>query len=380
MKVRDLQFFRSLLKQELDVCPCSVEKLLDYEILIQYTGDPDNIVDRGTSILYTNPTSITRFLFQVSYTLLSKFVQDEVQKDKLSLVLLCLCREYVYHDENCDSPDMPLITDFRKATVSSFVARELIEPLAGRIEQPKIIYIPCQFTDVCRIVDSQTDFGKEYGLSNYKLKNEFFPALVCNLNIKNPVARDADLLIKILELSYGEEKTQKAIKNILLDENNGVMAYLVDILYTLTGKAEYVFEFLRYLDAYTSLSETEETIVVSIQFKVLSDNKHIKEHVKLASDNYTPAVQNQWSQWSMLVGLIEKQLGSMRGSLWPTTEALKPLDDQRKKIYLDVAKKKKKTQLNMEELLEVTRDIWKKNAVEPGKLIEEFLGNTRVWA
>lgn len=378
MKVKDIQFIRHLLTQEISTCPSAIEDLLEYDIQIQGTGDSDNIIDRGNCFVYSNPSSVTRFLFQTSYTLLSKFVPDPVQKDRLSLLLLPMCKSYVYHDDSHDIPDSPVIISHSKMMVTSFIVRELLEPLIGRIKNPKLIYMPCNFTDVCKVYDGQLDFSEQYNLPNHLVKSHHFPAVVCNLNIKNKAARDADLLVRILELSLGRKCAESAIKSLLLNQDKTVMAYLVDMLYTFSGKPEYVHDFLNYIDSYTCLSKQEQETAVVIQFEILANNAHMKDAVKLASQVNTET-SNQWSQWSLLVGLTEKQLGGMRGNMWPASENLKPIEDKRKKIILETAQKKNKTQLNYEELLEVSRDIWQQNAVEPGKLIDHFLANERVW-
>ena len=79
------------------------------------------------------------------------------------------------------------------------------------------------------------------------------------------------------------------------------------------------------------------------------------------------------------MGLIEKQLGHMRGSFWPASELVKPHEDKKRKMILKVTKDKGKNQLNIEEMLEVARDWYNHNAIEPGKLAEEVLKEERIW-
>ncbi len=54
----------------------------------------------------------------------------------------------------------------------------------------------------------------------------------------------------------------------------------------------------------------------------------------------------------MMMGLIEKQLTPMRGSMWPASENIKPFEDHRRALMLE-HEEKKGSQLNFEEMLEI---------------------------
>ena len=114
------------------------------------------------------------------------------------------------------------------------------------------------------------------------------------------------------------------------------------------------------------------------QEKILSDN-YLNKHIKLAAEKQTPSIFRQWSQWSLMSGLIEKQLGPMRGSMWPTTENMRPYENHFKRMLIKKKKDKKNPHLNFEAMLEVSRDLYNHNAREPGQLIEHLLKEERVW-
>ena len=69
----------------------------------------------------------------------------------------------------------------------------------------------------------------------------------------------------------------------------------------------------------------------------------------------------------------------MRGSMWPTTELVKPHEDKLRLVIKEKMKEKNKNQANFEELLEIARNMYDHNAIEPGKLIETLLKDERVW-
>ncbi len=81
----------------------------------------------------------------------------------------------------------------------------------------------------------------------------------------------------------------------------------------------------------------------------------------------------------MLMGLIEKQLEPMRGSMWPTSESVKPHEDKLRLIIKERTEELGKPQANFEEMLEAARDLYNHNAIEPGQLIETMLKENRVW-
>jgi hypothetical protein len=127
------------------------------------------------------------------------------------------------------------------------------------------------------------------------------------------------------------------------------------------------------------LTDEEMNISSELKFKAVASDDYLNRHIKIAAEKHTPTVFKQWSQWSMLMGLIEKQLGPMRGSMWPATENLGPHENNFRALVQLKAKEKNKNQLNYEELLETARDLYDHNAVEPGKLIEIMLKDNRVW-
>ena len=133
------------------------------------------------------------------------------------------------------------------------------------------------------------------------------------------------------------------------------------------------------LQSHTTLVPEEADKFAKLQYNSIKDDQRLQGIIKEAGGSYTPQVFRQWSQWSALMGLIEKQLGHMRGSFWPTTTNMKPHEDKKKEMILRVTKEKGKNQLNMEELLEVSRNWYDHNATEPGQLFEKILKEERIW-
>ena len=115
MKVKDLQFARRLLLTEIDLSPEIVRELLEVNIDIRNMGEPDAVTDRASTLIVNKPSSISMFLFRVIYTLLSRKINSPVQRDKMGLGVLHLCRNYAYHDfERREIPGPPVVVDPNK--------------------------------------------------------------------------------------------------------------------------------------------------------------------------------------------------------------------------------------------------------------------------
>jgi hypothetical protein len=375
MKIKDLQFARHILLSELSLSPETAQQLLDVSIEIKKIGEPDNIIDRGTSILYTKPSSLTMFLFKVLYAVLSKELDSNAERDKLGLVLLQRCKEYVYHDfkpESVSGP--PVIVDFDKVEIPSFIVHEIVEPLTGKLFIPNVLFMPCNFTDSCRLVESA---GELEDTSGMPIRGRFdgFPLIVCNCNVKNSAAQLAHLLVVALRYAMGAEKTIRLLRHILLDRSLSVLRNVILILKALRGELDLTVNFLDLLQSHAMLSEEEQQLSDDLQLKSFASDSYFGQFLKTAS----PQTEKQWSQWSMLMGLIEKQLTPSRGSMWPATENLKPHEDKLRAAIKEDAKEKGKTQSNFEEMLEVARNMYNHNSVEPGQLIENLLKDTRIW-
>ena len=378
MKVKDLQFPRHFLLNEIDLDSEQVLALLDYEIEVNLAGEADTIVLRENKIIYQNPSSITKFLFNILYRLLARLTRGYGQ-DKLALGLFYEVQNYVYADfDSKDSQGPPVFLSFDKLSAPAFIVHELIEPLVGNIADHGVLYMPCRFTDVCKITESKSRLQKIYNLPQIELGPDDFPLLLVNCSVHNIAAQQADLLMKYLELSIGKPRADKVIKNILLngDGNDSILSNLVLILKTLKGDPSFVTDFIEFLSSAVTLTVNEQELSRERQRAVLQADKYIWQHIKTADQS--PQVFRQWSQWSMLMGLIEKQLSPMRGSMWPASELIKPFED-RFRATLKEKTKKKQSQLNFEEMLETARELYDHKAVEPGKLIEVVMKDERAW-
>ncbi len=384
IKVRDLQFPRYFLLNEIDLSNDRVKEFLNFDIEIVKNGEPDTTVLRNNTLIIQNPSSITRFLFNVLYGVLSTLVTNGVYRDKLGLGLLFTCKRYVYENYNtqcCEgTKNIPVLIQSDKMCVPTMIIRELVEPLVGDIPEIQILYYPCRFTDVCRPITHYEQLTRQYDLPRMPVSGYEFPIILLNTNIHNKAADAADLTVTMLEMALGREKSHKVTKNILLGGDGGLVSNLVTILKTLEGDPQFVLDFLDFFETSVFLTGEEELLSLQLQKSIIQSDSYLKKHMKVAADsNSNRQVFKQWSQWSMLMGLIEKQLGPMRGSMWPTTESVKPFEDRFRRFQRERAKEKNKNELNFEELLETYRDIHAYKAIEPGNIVEHMLKDKRVW-
>lgn len=378
MKSREFQFLKNFLLLDSELPDEQVYPLLDVDIEIHQKGEPDTVVVRDNKLLYYHPTSILKFLFNITYHLTSKVI-DEHLRDRLTLGLIHLCKDYIYNDyDDGHKIQFPVVVDLDKLHSVSTVLSEVIEPMVGKVQRHQVLFVNCPITDAASIIKSVDQIQLRYNLTSKTLTRDDFPLLMVNANIHNKAAVYADLLFCSLMVNLGEHQATKIIKNIVLGDRN-LIGYVATILKTLEGDPVFVMDFLKYLQCHALLTDAEQSKSQEAFYSVIQADKYLNKHIKVGAEKYTPQVWKQWSQWSMLMGLIEKQLGPMRGSMWPTTENMKPHEQNMREMMAERAKEKKKNQLNFEEMLETARDVYDHNAVEPGKLIEVMLKDNRVW-
>ncbi len=389
IKIRDLQFPSYFLSHEVQLRPELVQSLLEVEVVISDMGEPDSVQIKKNKIIVSQPSSITRFLFSVLYNLLNSEAEDPIREDKLSLGLLYACKDYALSDfENqlssqCYSyfkghPSALISLD--KMPLVSVLLHEIVEPLVGNAITPSILFSHSPFIDAARIIETEDQFSKELNIPHRSIPFHDYPFIVVNESIQNRPAQTAHLLHKVLELSYGRDKANQIVKNILLDHDSDIFQMIVSIVKILHGEPGFILDFLKFFESNVILSKEEEEKIAESRIKSITSDKYLREHIKIGQQaNYTPQVFKQWHQWSMIMGLIEKQLAPMRGSMWPTTELLKPVEDLQRQMIADRAKKKGKNQLNFEELLEVARETYGHKAYQPGQLYEKLLREHRIW-
>lgn len=378
LKIKDLQFARYFLLHEIDLPLNLAKEILESEVEVRHDGEADSIVTRNELTIVSNPSSVTRFLFTVLYAVLSKHVTTDLYRDKLGLGLLHMCKEYVYADFTLQKFNaVPVLVNPNKLPVLSFILHELVEPVVGEIESHPVFFIPCKFTDVCRSIDSLDSLTEQYNLPRASVGYNDFPLILCNTKVHNSAAELSHLTAIALEMSVGTNPGQKIIRDILL--RGEFVDHLVQILKTLRGEIDFVTSFLGYFGAFSSLNEEEHDMYKEHQLSAIAKDIFLSKSIKTAAPLSTPQVWKQWTQWSMLMGLIEKQLSPMRGSMWPVQETLKPHEDQLRLIQKQMAEEKGKSQLNFEELLETYRELYKHKHHEPGKIVEYMLKDERVW-
>ena len=119
------------------------------------------------------------------------------------------------------------------------------------------------------------------------------------------------------------------------------------------------------------MSTAEEVVVIEI---IASATRRMSKY----SQKYNSDVQIQWTNFPMMMGIIEKQLGGSRGSKRELSELMKEIDQEKLKLKNRAMKKKKRT-LNMEDLLKLYREFYQTKIHEPGKLCETLLQDVRNW-
>ncbi len=281
IKIKDLQFARHFLLNEIDIPDDLTEKVLELEVEIHLEGEADSVTTKNDLIIVSNPSSVTRFLFSVLYSALSNYVVNDVYKDKLGLGLLHMCKDYVYADftlHQTQSP--PVLVNFNKLPVPSFILHELVEPIVGKLEYYSVFFIPCKFTDVCRPIDSPDSLISQYNLPRAAVGYHDFPLILCNTNVHNSAARLAHLTTVALEMSVGADKGQSVIRNILLRDD--FIDHVVQILKTLCGEVDFVVTFLDYLGSNALLSDSEQNSYKEHQISAITADTFLSRNIKTA--------------------------------------------------------------------------------------------------
>ena len=376
--VEDIQFVKFFIINETDLDDHVIMDMLATNVEVLDFGEPDSVVDRGNIILVSRPSSVVKFIFNVLYTLLARHISDNLQKDKLALGLSIICYEYCHFDHTMSGGGrvIPVIVDSEKISLPTSIIREIIEPIIGKIEMYPVLFASCNFTNTCRSVKSAEHLVSAYQMKKECLPHSKFPLVLCNTSIENQAAENSHLLTSILDVYLGKEKTVKIVKNLLLDAD--MAAYLILTLKLLSGIPDFVINFLRFLESYVYLTDDEIMEASNIQEKVIAADKFLSQHIKVAAEGNQQAAK-QWTQWASILGLIEKQLTPMRGSMWPTSTKIKPFEDKLRRLSVEKARKSNKKELNFEELLESYRDLYDHKAIEPGKIVEHVLKDNRVW-
>lgn len=368
MIINDLQFARCLLSQELDLRDEVVQSILSIPITINHSGKTDEMHIKN-GIIYSRPSSITMFLFKVLEYALSKHTIEAVQKDAVGLSLFYMCKKYTRHDKKQPIRVPALISSEKILSVSTII-NNLLKPLFGNITMIPVLYASSPYHDCCQIIETSQDLDTDI-FKDYKIPYNSFPIVLCNYNINNKAAQEADILAKILEISFGD-KYRGIIKTILMGEE-GISESVIDII-KLSGMGEDFVDFLMCLESNINLSEDEQSVMVEAQARTIESDKYLSKLVKVSQQSQQAT--NQWSQWSVLMGLIEKQLEPMRGSMWPTTENMKPHEDR---LRMLIHKKNDGGYHTFEKMLEAARDMYGHKAIEPGKLLETVLKENRIW-
>jgi hypothetical protein len=381
-KIRDFQLFRYFFGLDIDLHEDIVESILDCKINVKPYGEPDTMIDRGNTIIYHNPSTPTKFLFNILYTTLTRHISKPEHRDKLGLGLYTICTNYVYEDsEIMSSVGPPVVIGFEKIVVPNTIIQELVNPLVGPIKTTNLLFTACQFTDTCRMISNEEELHKQYNFPRGNLSPHNFPLMLVNTNIQNKAAQLAGILLCILQSNLGKDKTQALLKNILLDESKSLINKIITIVRIIEGDPGTVINFVKLLQSYAGMSVDDNIVSNRLQIEAVTSDKYLKNNIKIAASDayYTPEVRKQWTEWAIMLGLLEERLQGVRGPMWPSTQTMKPHDDEKKKMFAKKRKEKGKNLLNFEEMLEVARDVYNHRTDLKGKLTETMLKDKRVW-
>lgn len=368
MKLKDFQFATTVTSGGTHI-----------DVEVTQNGADDSVSFDGEKMKVHRPSSITKTIFNMAYRLLEKQCSDAIERDALSIALYQAAADYVYWDgEDVAVPAVYLIKGDR-TTIPNLLLRELVQPIIDtEIDTRPLLFVPCDFTDACRTVTSYEDLTKhgDYGVQREKIAFHMYPLIVCNSTIRNRAAIDAHAFYLQLCEAAGEERAKSIVSRILLDREESILPSVLMRLMTLETEG-YTSEFLRFLQSHAKLGEIE--IVETTVIIVSQSEKHLGTKLAQMMDPMRPPqISNQWAQWATL-GLIEKQLNPARITRHELTENMKPVDRERSKLIAIKARRAGKKTLNMEELLEVGRDLYDTHAIEPGRLGETLLAKDRVW-
>lgn len=378
MKINDIQFIRSFLVLDSGLNESLIESLLNKSVEIQKDGEKDSILERNEKIIYKNPSSLMKFLFRTTHFLLDNYVNPD-NRDRFTIALIQLCKDYVYNDyEHNNTVKYPIVVDINKFHSVSVILTDIIEPLVGNIKKCNILFLPSNFVSAVSVVHNISEIQDWYGLNCKTLSKSDFPLIVANSEIQNKPALYADILYYSIMIDKGRDLAEKVIKNLVLD-NRTISHYIITCIRTIEGDPTFVIDFFKYLTCYAELTKEEQNRTESDFYKTIESDSFLSKHIKTSAEKYTPQVWKQWSQWSLLVGLIEKQLGPMRGSMWPTSENMKEHDNKLKQMLINESKKLNKKHLNFEEMLTVARSYFNHKTHKPSQVIENLLKDNRVW-
>lgn len=377
ISINKLQLARHLFKSDINAPEEVQRKALIAKVKWTKSGEPNSSFFEDETLVINQPTSLVHFLYNA--ILHSATIENPLQKDKFSIALLQRCKEYVFNDYDRQEMSIPpTLLSFNKLSVPAIITDEIIEPLIGETKKPSVLFIPSNTLDCADIAYSMDDIKKHTNIK-INMQPQQFPCIIANSSIYNKAAVACHIFIKNLHLTFGELKSSRILKKILLNNESSALKHLFIILKSLNGEPDYIVNFFDYMESHLLFTKEEQEQSLKTKHNCIVSDEYLKSNIKIAYSVPNPQVWKQWAQWSMLVGLIEKQLEPMRGSMWPASENLKPIETIRKKMISDKAKAKGKSQLNFEELLEVARDMYNHKAIQPGLLYEELLRDNRVW-
>lgn len=350
----------------------------NYDIKISYSGCEDCISVHDNQITVHNPKKISKTLFNLTYSILTKLLPEETH-DQLAVFIWTGLNEYLHHDIIDRTNICPILYSGEKNQTSCITIRQLIQPIIDQyINIYPVLLVKCPYSDPCRVIDNPSDLEHiEYNLNLKSIPRTKYPFILCNSAVNNAAACDSSLLIKQLELNFGETKTQKILKNILLNDLSILRCFINIInVWSVHGSIDYVDDFIQSIKRYVALSEDEQQEYIEITQVVY---KHFPTlHKKLAQ--YTDKnVEKQWTWWGSMLGLIEKQLGAVRGPQYDARINLKPIEDQVKQLAKEYEQKTGKKGLSIEDLLYVIRKFDETKSIGRGKLYEALLQENRVW-
>lgn len=367
MKLSDFQFVNKFLK----------ENIGNYENLdVHIVSDDKNDVSfkSGKTIEIHSPTTVSKTLFNLIYRYCEDLISNPYKKDMFSISLVNSINDYVYYDCGFTNIELPVITSSKKIHFLSIIINDIIEPLLDKkIDRLPLLINDCAITDSCRIIKSYSDF---FDLFNFKIQNvpySYYPLILCNKSVENEASICSHILINELENSLGKESCSNAIKNILLDSE--IFTHVINVLSIFKDDPKFVDDFISYIKLHAKMNDNEQEVFVSLIVAEYKKNKLMNKYAQ----NYNEDVRKQWTNWSTMLGIMEKQLGGYRGSRREVTKSMEEVDKNREKERNKIRRKRRKKTLNAEEALDIYRNQYDTNVSEPGVVFDKLLQDNRVW-
>lgn len=373
----DFVFPRYFFTHESDLDDNQIQEYLSTPVLIHKTGQTNNVKIDGTNIVVHQPSSVSMFLFHLLHNLISKMGVSQDIIDNSTIATVILCNDYINADDRPFFAFENEIVKMRHVPELKIIIEDILEPLLGVMLTPNLCFVKSSILDVCKIAEDERTVH-QYA-PDMQIKPAQLPVILCNTAIKNKAALFAHIIELTIKASFGDDRHANIVKRILVSENGKILDYILETLKTFQDDPMFVLDFLRYTESSVVIDQSMMSEMNTIKARRIASDATLNQLHKNASSALMSTNHNQWTQMSLMVGLLEKQLDPARGSRWPATHKIKPVEDRLRAKMMEMKRERRKRNLNFEELLDARRSMYNHKAIEPSKVIEVYLKKNRDW-